>query len=215
MMTIAKRKIQKFYFVLILLHFKLEVFCKLRATFFQITCDVTSRTRVSRTEHLTANMSASSTVRETGKRCVAGGPGKISCGNSQHTPGVSIHHFPNKDKEKNRHMQWVRFVRRHRPNWSPSSQSILCSIHFDNSSSTMRRDVAASLGIKSILTSDAIPTIDAANFLPDLDDMPLQNKRKVNRQALFFHSFLALASRFITNFPFLCVKERILRNISI
>ena len=32
------------------------------------------------------------------KRCVAGGPGGISCVNNQHTAGISIHHFPNRNR---------------------------------------------------------------------------------------------------------------------
>ena len=99
-----------------------------------------------------------------GKRCVAGGPSGISCGNSQHSPDISIHHFPHKIKYRNRHIQWVRFGRRHRPNWSPKSdQAILCGIHFEGSAFTVKRDVAASLGMKIKLEPDAVPTLDVAN----------------------------------------------------
>lgn len=128
---------------------------------------------------MSVSESASSSTRETGKRCVAGGPGRISCGNSQYTPDVSIHHFPDKNKDKKRYMQWVRFVRRHRPNWSPSSQTILCSIHFEESCFTMRRDIAASLGMKSVLKSNAVPTIDAANKIQDTSDTGGREKRTV------------------------------------
>ena len=35
-----------------------------------------------------------------GKYCVAGGPGSVSCTNGQHMEGVSIHHFPDQNKDK-------------------------------------------------------------------------------------------------------------------
>ena len=72
--------------------------------------------------------------RDGGKRCVAGGPNDESCGNSQHMPGGSIHHFPHHEKEPSRYMQWVRFVCRHKPRWAPGNkQAILCGIHFEES----------------------------------------------------------------------------------
>ena len=155
MMTIAKRKIQKCYFVLILLHFKLEVFCKLLVT-SQVGHELAElNTLLPTCRPLPQFVKLESDVLlvDLAKSAVE----KVSI--------LLVYQFTiflTRIRKKNRHMQWVRIVRRHRPNWSPSSQSILCSIHFDNSSYTMRRDVAASLGIKSILTSDAIPTIDAA-----------------------------------------------------
>ena len=39
-------------------------------------------------------------------------------------------------------MQWVKFVRRHRASWQAFQSSILCSVHFDESSFTMRQDIA-------------------------------------------------------------------------
>ena len=53
-----------------------------------------------------------STVPVGGKCCVAGGPNGVSCGNSQHRKGISIHHFPHKVKDRERHLLWVpAFVR--------------------------------------------------------------------------------------------------------
>ena len=66
-----------------------------------------------------------------GKRCVAGGPNGESCGNSQRTPGGFFHHFPDREKEAQRYMQWIRFVQRYRSNWIPGNQAILCGIHFE------------------------------------------------------------------------------------
>ena len=47
-----------------------------------------------------------------GKRCVAGGPNLVSCGNSQYSDGISVHLFPDKEKDRARHLKWVQFVRR-------------------------------------------------------------------------------------------------------
>ena len=98
-----------------------------------------------------------------GRSCVAGGPNGESCKNTQYTQDVSIHTFPNRSSQPSRHMQWVKFVRRHRPGWQASQSSILCSVHFDESSFTMRQDLARELGIKAILKPDAVPSIDVAN----------------------------------------------------
>ena len=83
-----------------------------------------------------------------GKRCVAGGPNLVSCGNSQYSIGVSVHLFPDEEKDSARHMKWVQFVRRYRPGWSASKTSILRGSHFEDSSFTMRRDLALQLGVK-------------------------------------------------------------------
>ena len=40
---------------------------------------------------------------------------------------------------------------------------ILCSVHFDESSFTMRQEMARELGIKAVLKPDAVPSIDIAN----------------------------------------------------
>ena len=89
-----------------------------------------------------------------GRSCVAGGPNGESCKNTQYTQDVSIHTFPNRSSQPSRHMQWVKFVRRHRPGWQASHSSILCSVHFNESSFTMRQDLARELGIKAILKPD-------------------------------------------------------------
>ena len=62
--------------------------------------------------------------RISGKYCVAGGPGNISCTNNSKTEGVSIHILPREDAIRD---EWVRFVRRHRGDWQPSKISVLCS----------------------------------------------------------------------------------------
>ena len=100
----------------------------------------------------------SSSRRLTGKRCVAGGPNGISCGNSEYSSNISVHKFQNRIKDCKLHMQWVHFVHRHRRNWSPMSANVvLCSIHFDDCNFTVKRDIAAALGIKLTPKPDAIP----------------------------------------------------------
>ena len=90
---------------------------------------------------------------------MAGLPNGISCTNGQHTEGKSIHTFPLKEKDRKRHQAWVRFVRRHRPQWSSTNSSFLCSDHFDESCFTKNQDIAAKLGMKRKLKPNAVPTI--------------------------------------------------------
>ena len=106
----------------------------------------------------------SSSRRLTGKQCVAGGPNGMSCGNCKYSSNISVHKFPNRIKNYKRHMQWVHFVRRHRPNWTlMSDHVVLCSIHFEDCNFTVKRDIAATLGIKLTLESDAIPSISKSS----------------------------------------------------
>jgi len=87
---------------------------------------------------------------------VAGLPNGISCTNGQGTEGKSVHTFPLKEKDRKRHQAWVRFVRRHRPKWSSTNSSFLCSDHFDESYFTKNQEVAAKLGMKRKLKPDAV-----------------------------------------------------------
>ena len=131
--------------------------------------------------------SATLSIHKGGKQCVAGGRNSISCANSQHTPGISIHHFPDKNKDYERYRQWIRFLRRHRPNWTPESkQTILCRVHFEDSCFTMRRELANTLGIKLSLKPDAVPTIDSANEHPANEGVSSsREKRKVSDDSKF------------------------------
>ena len=156
-----------------------------------------------------------STVPVGGKRCVAGGPNRVSCGNSQHTKGISIHHFPRKVKDHEQHLLWVRFVRWHRPNLNPSDQSVLCGIHFDDASYTMRRDIALSLGMKVYLKPDAVPLIDVANMREEQVSLPLQarEKRQVRipccaHLSQLFSSFSSWSLRFTNYNIFYNIKNQ-------
>lgn len=104
---------------------------------------------------------------KTGKFCVAGGPGNVSCTNNSYTPGISMHVFPKNELVKR---QWTNFVRRHRFYFSPTASSALCSVHFEPncytrlSMAVLQPDVSAEerIGEKRILERGAVPTIDVA-----------------------------------------------------
>ena len=98
------------------------------------------------------------TVKRGGKYCVAGSSGDISCQNTSYTHGVSMHKFP-KNEETRR--KWTNFVRSHRPKFSPSSASHLCSVHFKPTCFTRRRDIKIEgVTFTRTLHSGAIPTED-------------------------------------------------------
>ena len=48
--------------------------------------------------------------KSSGKYCVAGGPGNVSCTNNSRTEAISMHMFPPDDVTREK---WVRFVQRH------------------------------------------------------------------------------------------------------
>ncbi len=74
---------------------------------------------------------SSVTYKHGDRSCVAGGPGGVSCTNTQLTPGISMHIFPSAKKEDaKRRQEWVKFVRTHRPGFTPSASSVLYSKHF-------------------------------------------------------------------------------------
>ena len=106
-------------------------------------------------------------LRRGGKYCVAGTPNGISCTNTSYTTGISMHRFPKNDIVRRK---WVKFVRRHRDNFTPTSTSALCSAHFEASSYSRRTDISLNQEqdneiltpyVKRLLIG-ASPTIDAA-----------------------------------------------------
>ena len=108
--------------------------------------DVTSRTEG--VQKVISNMASDQEERESRrsggeKYCVAGGPGSVSCTNGHYMEGVSIHHFPDQNKDKDLCLKWVQFVRKHRPSFKgpgPRSQVILCSAHFKDKCFNIRKD---------------------------------------------------------------------------
>ena len=101
-------------------------------------------------------------VKHGGRSCVAGGPGGVSCTNTQYTQGISLHVFLSDEKDQKRRQEWIRFVRKHRPQFVPSASSVLCSAHFEETSYTKNLEISAALGLKRKLVADAIPSIDVA-----------------------------------------------------
>ena len=65
-----------------------------------------------------------------GKYCVCGGPELRSCTNTYHIEGISMHKFPENEEQRK---IWTRFVQKHRPNFEPTSLSVICSAHFEKS----------------------------------------------------------------------------------
>ena len=115
----------------------------------------------------TCNNVSSTTRRKriVGRMCCVGSSSGSLCPSTQFTKDVSLHYFPDKLKDGERHEAWKNFVRRYRPAFNPSKSksSSLCSLHFEDSCFAIRRDVARELGIRIRLNKDAVPTIDAIN----------------------------------------------------
>ena len=79
-------------------------------------------------------------------------------------------------------MQLLRFVRTHRPKWTPvNKQAILCGIHFEKTCFTVNRSIAKSLGMKAVLEPAAFPTIDAAKEMKEKARHPGGEHIKVGR----------------------------------
>ena len=101
-----------------------------------------------------------------GKYCVAGFSNQRSCRNSSMSKGISMHKFP---FNKRRRAAWTSFVRKHRPNWTPTGTSTLCSAHFLETDYNQRVDIdvpevqgcsTGSIKLKKFLNAKAIPTVD-------------------------------------------------------
>ena len=132
--------------------------------------------------------------RHGGKYCVAGGPNGISCSNNQFTQNVSMHKFPrvpisDSDKEFNTtRRKWINFVRRHRLNFKPSSTSVLCSTHFENSCFQHNIEISDKLGIKRTLLPGSIPTIDVACAVSNIVQAATVSTARERRQVSNHHT---------------------------
>ena len=136
-----------------------------------------------------ASSSSSAPQPRGGKYCVAGGPNQATCTNSRHTDGISIHTLPDEEKAPERRKKWVRFVRKHRPHFTPSRSQVLCSAHFEQSSFTMNVSVSISLGMKRRKSTEtAVPTVDVAGIdvpsSPSTEELIWERKR---RQVRAYH----------------------------
>jgi len=126
--------------------------------------------------------------RVSGKFCVAGGPGMVSCCNTSLTPGISMHVFPSDEGIRKK---WSRFIQKHRPAFKPSKTSVICSIHFRQDCFSRRLDLlgedgknAAEISMCRRLIKGSIPTIDTAVEKPCTPDLTTRAKRRVSRSLI-------------------------------
>jgi hypothetical protein len=127
--------------------------------------------------------------RVSGKFCVAGGPGNISCNNTSLTKDISMHTFPSDDILKRK---WTQFVQKHRPGFKPSQTSVLCSVHFDKHCFTRRLDlldpenVSVEISKSTRLVKGSVPTIDTARQIKKQADtqdlLTVRDKRMIVRK---------------------------------
>ena len=129
------------------------------------------------------------TVKRGGKYCVAGAAGNKSCQNTSYTNGISMHRFP-KNEETRR--KWTNFVRRHRPNFSPTSTSHLCSAHFAPTSFTRRLDIGIGDGVNlnRTLQSGAFPTEDTVISTAEEKGPTVTPRQRRQVRPLKCHGFL-------------------------
>ena len=113
-----------------------------------------------------------------GKRCAAGGPNLVSCANTWYTEGISMHMFPKEETDSLRRKKWINFVRKHRPYFTPTSNSCLCSAHFESSCYDVNLSLAKSLNMKRRLKRDALPTIDVAGIVPEVEERLTDRERR-------------------------------------
>ena len=92
-----------------------------------------------------------------GKRCAAGGPNLVRWANSCNTAGISMHMFPKEETDRQRLRKYVNFVRKHRPYFTATSNSCLCSAHFEESCFDVNLSLAKTLNMKRRLKKAAIP----------------------------------------------------------
>ena len=62
-----------------------------------------------------------------GRYCVAGAPNRVSCKNTSHTSGISMHRF---QKDEGLWRLWTQFVMHQRTKFAPLQYSALCSDPF-------------------------------------------------------------------------------------
>ena len=151
-------------------------------------CDVISCVCVDKCRNMASVQSINRKKRRvSGKFCVAGGPGNISCNNTSLTEGISMHTFPSDDNLKRK---WTQFVRKHRPGFKPFEASVLCSVHFANDCFTRRIDllgadnVSVEISKNRRLVKGSIPTIDTAGQIKKTGtaDLTSRDKRMIMRK---------------------------------
>ena len=103
-----------------------------------------------------------------------------------------MHKFPANEEQRK---TWIKFVRKHRPNFTPTNSSVICSTHFDKSCFGTRHNIDVPDELKPrarYLLEGSVPTKDSVV----LEEMPATScaKRKVshvlNNNALLFYRLL-------------------------
>ena len=116
-----------------------------------------------------------------GLYCACGGPSGVSCTNSVGTPGISMHKFPSKEKKFDEWRLWLQFVRKHRPNFTPTRYSAICSAHFERSCYPLRYTLSIPSPLKPrslYLKPGSVPTIDT--IVPN--DLQTSNSARKRRK---------------------------------
>ena len=116
-----------------------------------------------------------------GRRCFAVGPNLVSCANSQHTEGISMHLFLKEETDPKDEGNRYILSTKHGPSFQATKTSVLCSAHFEDSCFNMNLMLAKSLNIKRFLKDDAVPTIDVAGIVPPVkEQLTGRNRTKVS-----------------------------------
>lgn len=140
--------------------------------------------------------------RKSGKRCVAYGCSNDTCT----TPKVSLHTFPDPEKDSARHVEWVNAVTRTRADWSgpPKSASafrmcVLCSDHFEQDCFNPISELKLAAGYHRVtLKPDAVPT----RFFVRLHDKVKSPRRVLQRGVIPVSAvtYANCSSSFLSNF---------------
>ena len=142
-----------------------------------------------------------------GKYCVAGTVNGISCKNGSYTPNVSAHRFPVDPATRN---AWVKFVRKHRPHFTPSGSSVLCSTHFKACCFTrMSGVVPEDSSTKQIrnLHKGSVPTRNTTS-LPTNNEASTRQRRQVSK-AIFCKLSLLLSYYLVSWSLWVCFPPQV------
>ena len=130
-------------------------------------------------QSLEGNIEESAKIRVCGKYCVSGGPGQVSCSNTNLTPDTSIHLFPSNEGLGR---QWTKFVRKLRPGFKPPKTSVMSSVHSLSDCFSRRLDLSdyPNVSVCRRLGKGSIPAIDVAVNPPDNPAMTDRDRRTVS-----------------------------------
>ena len=84
-----------------------------------------------------------------------------------HTPGIIMHKFTSEKTRVEERRLWTKFVRRHRPNFSPMPYSVVRSAHSEASCYLQCYSIDSPENLRPkarYLKPEAVPTIDAVRL---------------------------------------------------